>query len=98
MAILELIPVSKRVFHEEDNNFGWQRKVWFNLGQAHLGDENFKEAIIALEKAKAFPEGKDNLTKEDIDGLIKEAKAGKIPNQYRNPLPGNIKTGAPFLS
>ena len=68
------------------------------MGQAHLGDENFKEAIIALEKAKAFPEGKDNLTKEDIDGLIKEAKAGKIPNQYRNPLPGNIKTGAPFLS
>ena len=98
MAILELNPVSKRVFKEEDNNFGWQRKVWFNLGQAHLGEENFKEAIIALEKAKGLPEGKDNLSKEDIDGLIKEAKSGKVPSQYRNPLPGNIKTGAPFLS
>jgi hypothetical protein len=98
MAILELIPVSKRVFQEEDNNFGWQRKVWFNLGQSYLGDENFKDAIIALEKGKGLPEGKDNLTKEDFDGLIKEVKSGEVPNQYQNPVPGNIKTGAPFLS
>ncbi len=96
-AVSELVPISKRVFLEEDNNFGWQRKVWFNLGQAYLGDKNFKDAIMALEKARDQPAGKDNLTKEDINSLIKEAKSGRIPPQYLNPIPGNIITGAPVF-
>ncbi|NBU35957.1 MAG: hypothetical protein EBS35_05215 [Bacteroidetes bacterium] len=96
-AILALEPLSKRTFLNEDNNFGWQRKVWFNLGQAYLGDQNFKEATIALEKAKALPQGKDILTIEDIEGLLKAAKEGKTPPNYLNPVLGSIKTGAPMF-
>lgn len=96
-AILALEPLSKRTFLNEDNNFDWQRKVWFNLGQAYLGDQNFKEATIALEKAKALPQGKDILTIEDIEGLLKAAKEGKTPPNYLNPVLGSIKTGAPMF-
>lgn len=96
-AILALEPLSKRTFLNEDNNFGWQRKVWFNLGQAYLGDQNFKEATIALEKAKALPQGKDILTIEDIEGLLNAAKEGKTPPNYLNPVLGSIKTGAPMF-
>jgi len=97
-AILELVPISKRIFLEDDNNFGWQRKVWFNLGQAYLGEQNFKEAILALDKAKGLPAGKDLLTNDDVDSVLKDAKSGKTPASYLNPIPGSIKTGAPLLS
>lgn len=98
IAILELVPISKRIFLEEDNNFGWQRKVWFNLGQAYLGEQIFKEAAFALEKAKGLPSGKDLLTNDDVESLLKDAKSGKTPASYLNPIPGSIKTGAPLLS
>lgn len=97
LAISELSPISKKTFSEEDHNFPWQRKVWFNLGQAYLGDQNFKEALITLEKAKELPPGKDVITGEDFEILISAAKSATTPLSYINPIPGNIKTGAPSV-
>jgi hypothetical protein len=33
-----------------------------------------------------------------MGGKNAKARPNQVPNQYQNPVPGNIKTGAPFLS
>jgi len=96
-AASELRLVSLRNFQEGDTNHGWLRKVWFNLGQAYLANQAFAEAIKSLEMAASLPAGKDNLTLEDIEGLLANARDGVVPPSLHQPSGQTLKTGAPGM-
>jgi tetratricopeptide (TPR) repeat protein len=78
-AIFDLKLFTNRNFKKDNPNIHWRRKAFFDYGIALMGNEEYEEALKAIESSIELEEGYDKIPeakKLRFRGIVKQ-KAGK---------------------
>jgi tetratricopeptide (TPR) repeat protein len=98
-AIFELKLFVNRKFKKNDHNLSWRRRALFMYGLACYENENYLEALAALNEASELPELNDGVELDEllrIRGMAKKSsgKSGGIKDLKESTKMGNKKSKA----
>ncbi len=100
-AIYELKFYTKRQFAQDDPNFKYKGKAFFNYGKALLAVGQYDEAIKALDEAIQFDQQEENLVAEELyfrGKALKEAGKSGFEKDLKEAAERGSKRAAQMLA